>query len=376
MKFTDIQEALSATRKEKGEVSFRSSTPADQHIRNVIAKISEDSGVPEELIDEFMENDISRLKEVQKYSPFLFDTLLKNSAESAAFSLINRSEHLKNMKWDDVKFDPDVMFKLIKLIQLDHRSWFQKGLRAPRSYKRINSVRPIFVPSNNPEYKKFNDVTTAAATASGEFIFNVPFMQRLINYGNAIGIEAKGKKYVSQGGTIPDAYSYIEFLVIHELMHYAWGDFAAGKKYKQYHPTAHNWASDFRSNYILVKNGYTQLPMGLFSDDINLDRPETDRYSKLIKFTNDEMMKLPPNLRQWAQKEFETDEHPTKKPNPPQGGNDQQPEPKAEIKEGSVVQHKLTGTYLVVTKLKEDGSVAEVRRATQDEITAAKQGSM
>ena len=55
MKFTNIQEALSATRKEKGEVSFRSSTPADQHIRNVIAKISEDSGVPEELIDEFME---------------------------------------------------------------------------------------------------------------------------------------------------------------------------------------------------------------------------------------------------------------------------------------------------------------------------------
>ena len=376
MKFTDIQEALSATRKEKGEVSFRSSTPADQHIRNVIAKISEDSGVPEELIDEFMENDISRLKEVQKYSPFLFDTLLKNSAESAAFSLINRSEHLKNMKWDDVKFDPVVMFNLIKLIELDHKNWFQKGLRAPRSFKRIYAVRPIFVPSKNPEYEKFNSVTTAAATASGEFIFNVPFMQRLINYGNAIGIEAEGKKYVSQGGTIPDAYSYIEFLVIHELMHYAWGDFAAGKKYKQYHPTAHNWASDFRSNYILVKNGYTQLPMGLFSDDINLDRPETDRYSKLIKFTNDEMIKLPPNLRQWAQKEFETDEHPTKKPNPPQGGNDQQPEPKAEIKEGSVVQHKLTGTYLVVTKLKDDGSVAEVRRATQDEITAAKQGSM
>lgn len=375
MKFDDISEALSAARKEKGEVSFRSSTAADQHIRKIIAKISQDSGVPEELIDEFLENDIGRLKEVQKYSPFLFDTLLKNAAESAVFTLINRSEHLKNMKWEDVKFDPNIMFKLIKLIQLDHKSWFDKGLRAPRSYKRINSIRPIFVPSNNPEYKKFNSVSTAAATAAGEFIFNVAFMQRLLNYGHAINLEAKGKKYVSQGGTIPDPYSYIEFLVIHELMHYAWGDFAAGKKYKQYHHTAHNWASDFRSNYTLVKNGYTQLPMGLFSDDINLDRPETDRYSKLIKFTNDEMMKLPPNLRQWAQKEFETDEHPVKKPKPKPTG--QPPEDqKPEIKEGSVVQHKMTGTYLVVTKLKDDGSVAEVRRANQDEIEAAKKGLM
>lgn len=374
MRFNNIREALIATRSEKGAVPFKSSSVADQHIRKIISKISQDSGVPETLIYEFIENHIGRLTEVRKYSPFLFDTMLKNATETAVFSLIERSEHLKNMKWNDVKFDPDIMFKLIKLIELDHKDWFKKGLRAPGNFKRIYFINPIFVPSHIPDYKKFNSTTTAAATAAGEFIFNSHFLQRLLNYGHAIGIKGNGKKYKSNGGTIPDPYSYIEFVVIHELMHYVWGDFAAGRRLDKYDHGAHNWASDFRSNYTLVKNGYIQLPMGLFSDDLNLDRPETNSYSKLVKFVNDEMMKLPPNLRQWTQKEFETDEHPVKKPPKPPKPPPPPPPGKPEIKEGSVVQHKITGTYLVVTKLKDDGSVAEVRRANQDEINNAKKG--
>jgi hypothetical protein len=371
MRLNDITEALSSNRKQKGEVAFRRSTVADQHIQKVIQRLEEKSGVPAEFIHDYIDDNINRLKEVQKYSPFLFDTMLQNQAEEATFSLIHRSENLKEKGFSDLKFDIKVMIQLVKKIELEHKGWFSRGLRQPRSFKKIYEIRPIFVPSQRPEYQKFNAVTTAACSDKGEFIFNVPFMQRLLDYGNAIDIKANGAVYQSNGGVIPDAYAYIEFLIMHELMHYVFGDFVAGHRFKQFEPIAHNWAGDFRSNYMLVKSGYTQLPLGLYSDDLNYDRDEIKTYKDLITMVDSEMKKLPPHLRQWARKEFEMDEHEDPKPpKPPQPQVDtrQKSEP---LKVGDVVKHRLTGTPLVITDITSDGK-AVTRRATSAEVAAAK----
>lgn len=372
MRLRSISEALSSKRKQKGEVSFRSSSAADRHIQKIIQRLEDKTGVPAEFIYEYMDDNINRLKEVQKYSPFLFDTMLQNQAEEATFSLVHRSESLKEKSFSDLKFDIKIMIQLVNKIELEHKGWFSKGLRQPRSFKKIYDIRPIFVPSARPEYKKFNAVTTAAVSDKGEFIFNIPFMQRLLDYGNAIDINATGAVYESNGGTIPDAYAYIEFLIMHELMHYVFGDFIAGRRFKQFKPIAHNWAGDFRSNYMLVKSGYTQLPIGLYSDDLNYDRDEIKSYKDLITLVDSEMRKLPPNLRQWARKEFEMDEHddpkPSKPSKPPSDGDTSDPVP---LKVGDIVKHKLTGTPLVITEIKSDGK-AMFRRATSEETASAK----
>ena len=94
---------------------------------------------------------------------------------------------------------------------------------------------------------------------------------------------------------------------MHELLHYTYGDFAAGKRLGQYTPQEHNWASDFRSNYMLVKNGYDQLPIGLFSDHINYDRQHS--YDAMVKLVHEELAKLPKPLQDKFKDMSDLDEH-------------------------------------------------------------------
>jgi hypothetical protein len=58
----------------------------------------------------------------------------------------------------------------------------------------------------------------------------------------------------------------------------------------QANPTIINWVGDFRSNYLLVKSGYDQLPMGLFNDGINYDRQDT--YKEMYDLVKSEFDKL------------------------------------------------------------------------------------
>lgn len=352
MRIKDILEAFDFTKKAKGQVPFKSSSLNDPHIQAIIAEESRQTGVPvADIMDELSKSPSTKmLGELKKYSPLLYDTLAQNAVESAVFKRIEDSVKLKKMSFDKVKFDFKVFLKLCELIRLDHTPGADapaeaKGLfplKAPGEALRINSVRPILVPTNNPDLQAFNQVTTAAATANGDFIFNKDFMQSLLNYGAVIGVKPKGAKYESNGGVIPDAYCYIEFLILHELFHYIFGDFSMGDRFKQYSPVAHNWASDFRSNYFLVKNGYEQIPIGLFSDDLNFDRETTSSYQKLITVVHNEMMKLPPHLRQWAENEFESDVH-QNDPYKPQVGD--------------VVTNHQTGEIGKVTKVYPDGSI-------------------
>jgi hypothetical protein len=352
MRIGEILEAFDFGKKQKGQVPFKKSAIGDPHIQKIIARISKETGVPvADIATELTEsNSTKMLEEVRKYSPMLYDTLAQNAVETAAFNNIGNSIKLQKMQFNDVKFDFKTFLKLCDLIRQDHTPPpgsppEAKGLfplKAPGEQLRINTIRPILVPTNNPDLKQFNQVKTAAATANGDFIFDKDFMQQLLNYGKVIEVKPKGKKYVSNGGIIPDEYCYIEFLILHELFHYIFGDFKSGQRFKQYLPIAHNWASDFRSNYFLVKNGYEQLPIGLFSDDLNMDRELTSSYDKLIKVVHDEMQKLPPNLRQWAEQEFESDAH-DDDPYVPQIGD--------------IVTNHQTGETGIVRRINKDGSI-------------------
>jgi hypothetical protein len=91
------------------------------------------------------------------------------------------------------------------------------------------------------------------------------------------GIKPKQIKYQNNGGKIPPEYAYIEFLLMHEYLHYSEADFYYHRIIPKANSKIINYVGDFRSNYLLVKSGYEQLPMGLFNDKINYDRQKTYR---------------------------------------------------------------------------------------------------
>lgn len=359
-----LLEAFDITRRELGEIKFRQSKLTDPHIKKIILQASKNTGVaPDEILEE-IRGKVAQVVKMKKYSPFLFDTAAKMVVDQAAFDLI---AHARTP--DMPTFDLATFMELIDRIQLEHKDQFMP-LRAPNEIQYIRAIKPILIP--NPDQKlqaKFGSVTTAAATAKGEFIFNVPFMQKLMDYATIEGTKPQGAKYEHNGGDIPDNYCMIEFLIIHELLHYTYGDFTTGGKLKQYSHTEHNYASDFRSNYMLVKNGYTQLPLGLFSDHINYDRQGS--YKDMVELVHQELKKLPKPLQDEFENLAKTDDH------PPEGGGEQgegtpggssSPQ-KPPISVGDVVKDKASGKYWRVTSV-ENGKVDTVA-ATDAEIAAA-----
>jgi hypothetical protein len=353
-------------RRTKGEVPFRASSLIDPHIQKVIQQLSSDTGVSINDITKQVSEKIDEFKELQKYSPMLHDTLILNAAENAVFKLIRTSK----IKIDPelTKFNPRIFKKLLKIINQEQMGVTgSKGifpLRVPGETRVITSVDAILVPvEDNPDLEQFNDITTAAVTPKGQFIFNVPFMEQLLYYGAVVEIKPNGQKYISNGGIIPDNYCYIEFLILHELYHYMYGDFKFYEKYKKFGHTAHNIASDFRSNYILVKNGYTQLPIGLFSDDLNLDRDETNNYYKLLKIVDRELKKLPKRYQAWVENELSPDEHPKQE----QEQEQEQEKVTWNPQVGDIVLNNLTGKFVKVTQVHDDGT-ADVEPASKEEV--------
>jgi hypothetical protein len=348
-----INEILSKKGVEKGKVAFKRSDISDAYIAKVIQQVSTETGVPyNDLINE-MTADIEKFKEVGKYSPLLYDTIIQNYAENSAFKLIWKSKH--PVKKENYKLDVGVFKELLRLVQMDHESFFP--LRAPDGLQIINRISPILVPSQRQEYVKagFNTIETAAVTNTGEFIFNVPFLESLLYYGTAVDVKPQGKKYVDNGGTIPNNYCYIEFIIVHEILHWAYGDFFAGNRFKQYSGRAHNIASDLRSNYLLVKNGYEQLPLGLFSDDLNFDRPETNSYQKLIAVVDRELKKMPKQLQAWIEETTGGDVHPP--------GDPWKPKP------GEICLNNKTGGFVMITKDNGDGTY-ESNDLTKEQVEA------
>lgn len=330
----------------KGTVAFKKSAVSDTHIANIVKKVATDTGVSEQDLMQQISDKIEKLKEIGQYSNILYSTMLQNAAEDGAFEIIRTSKF--PVKKEEHTLNFKIFKQLIRLVQAENPAFFP--LQSPDGLQIINDILPIMVPSIKDEYKKFNPVTTAAISNKGDFIFNKDFLESLLYYGAAVDVKPQGKKYISNGGTIPDNYCYIEFIIMHEILHWAYGDFFAGKRFKQYSPIAHNIGSDLRSNYLLVKNGYEQLPIGFFSDEINFDRPETSSYQKLMAVVDKELKKVPRPLQAWIEKQG-GDIH------PPEDEDGEPPKKqKWSPKVGEVVVNNKTGDLIIITKDNGDGT--------------------
>jgi hypothetical protein len=281
---TNLTEDFEIKKAERGIVPFLKTKIDDAHIKEAIKRIAAKTGAPEAKVKTDIETEIKKFDDIAKIAPTLYNTIKLNVIEDEAFKQLGKSKaEIKGAP----KFSFVIFNKLFDYIKVEHYQFFP--MKSLFNNKPKKEIRVILVPSANPENKKWNDVDTAAATPGGEFIFNKDFMQRLLDWAHMKKAKPKGKKYVANGGEFPDEYCYIEFIIIHELMHFTQGDFYYSKKYKV-SPTIINWVGDFRTNYLLVKSGYEQLPIGLFNDEINYDRQNT--YKEMIEIVQSEFDKL------------------------------------------------------------------------------------
>lgn len=282
-----VKEAFDAVRKEKGEVKFAQTKLDDAHIKKIIADISKKSGVTEQDILDDIKKKMKKFDDLAVKSPILYATCQRNIVENEVFKLVEEAEKKGYGIKSPVKFSTVMFNRLITAVTTEHKQFFP--MRNFMDHKTLHNPIIIFVPSTIPEEKKWNVVKTAAATPRGQFIFNKVFMQSLLDFAHYKDIKPKGKKYECNGGEIPNGYAYIEFLIIHEFMHYTGADF----KYQQILKAKNkiiNWIGDFRTNYLLVKSGYEQLPIGLYSDDVNYDRQKT--YREMFETVKAEFDKL------------------------------------------------------------------------------------
>jgi len=281
----------------KGTVNFPSSSFTDPHIKKAIQHLSKSSGVSESQIIGSIQRQVDEFHEIADKVPLLYDTIRKNIIEQTLFG---EFERLNTSVPGAPKFNNVIFTKLTRILKAEYDEFFPlRGFIDKRYliHPKISFVeeKPVYdnegkshPPPNAPD----NWVPTAAATPTGEFIFNVPFMQNLLDYAHIKGIKPNDKKYESHGGPIPDEYAYIEFLIMHEFMHYSNDDFYYQKIIPKANGKIINWVGDFRTNYLLVKSGKEPLPIGLYNDSINYDRQK--EYAEMYRLVKEEFDKLKP----------------------------------------------------------------------------------
>ena len=206
-------------------------------------------------------------------------------------------------------FDSKEFMRLVRRIKQESPSFFPL-----RSLIDFHTIGEPVITLIGPGYlydKRYDDIDTAAATADGIFLFNVPFMQGLLNFAHVKKLKIKdtkyGKKYEQNGGDFPDEYEYLEFLIRHEFMHYTYSDFHYGKIIPNAVPKIINWVGDFRSNHQLVQMGLNQIPMGLFSSYVNYHKQSS--YMEMYKLVKSEFDKLPKSLQDMLDKLMQGDDH-------------------------------------------------------------------
>ena len=295
-------EALSHKKVDIGQMKYSESDWKDPHVVAIIDHVSKATGKPVSKVKAEMEKDVEKQSEMAALSPLIAATTFKNAVESAAFHQMDKVKDLgTHLGKDRVEFDEDIFMDLWDLTRANHKQF--SPLRDFQTKKYLTNPQVIFVPSRFKKYQeKYGSIDTAAATPDGVFIFNTEFMQRLLDFAVIKDLKPKsgvnGKKYEANGGKYPNGYAYIEFLIMHELLHYSYGDFHYQKVIPKADPTVINYVGDFRSNHILLKSGYEQLPIGLFSESVNLDRQLT--YRECYDLVEKELKKIrekmaPPN---------------------------------------------------------------------------------
>lgn len=292
-------EALATTKSEKGVVKFSTTQLTDPHIIQTIKMISDATGRPVASIEQSINDEIQKFLPDAKLAPILYGTILGNIVEDIVFTMFNKVRQTTPIATGGPVFNSLVFGRLIKRVLGEHGDfWPLRGFvdRRPMYTPVFDTLDDPNDPSSlkstgDPKNPNMADtIKTAAATPNGTFYFSVPFMQSLMDFSHIKGLKPKDKKYQCNGGPYPDEYAYLEFLIMHELMHYSNDDFYYQKIIPNANPTIINWVGDFRSNYTLVKSGFEQLPMGLFNDDINFDRQST--YVEMYNLVKSEFDKL------------------------------------------------------------------------------------
>jgi len=209
------------------------------------------------------------------------------------------------------------------------------------------AVRPFFfiTPDHLPSIKDpalksaaKNNCKTAFCTPNAEMVFSRKFSESLALNALLNKAKPKSKKYKSNGGDIPDHYCYLEFVIMHELLHFSSGDhfYTKGmvarikKKYPKIAGSAHkilNYVGDYINNWQLAKSGYEQLPLGLFSEKINYDKFNT--YEEMVDYVAEEFQKMADKEREKMQDKMDQnmDDHvDNKNDTPSPGGQDSEPQ--------------------------------------------------
>lgn len=286
-----INEAFETRKFDKGTVKFSRTSINDPHVEHILDLISKESKIPVPALKQQIIEKANKFNDIKDKAPLLYDTIALNIVEDELFKLFQK--YIKGVVPGASKFNTRTFRELISWIQSDHSKQFNP-LKSMMKAKPLFAPRIVFVPlapdNKSKEDKAYADCDTACASPRGEFAFNTNFMQDLINFAYLKGIKPKGNKFKSNGGDIPDDYAYVEFVIIHEFMHYTYDDFHYQKVIKNANPTIINWVGDFRTNYLLVKSGYAQLPMGLFNDHVNFDRQGD--YLEMYRIVDEEFKKL------------------------------------------------------------------------------------
>lgn len=358
-----LNEAFNNKIADKGTIKFAETKIDDPHIKKILNKLSADTGLKEQDIIDRIHKKVASFNDIAKDAPLLYATIQRNIVENEIFHTVEEAHKKGYQIGGGPTFDVTTFNELMTFIKANHAQFFP--LRNFIDHKSLWTPIIIFVPSIHKSEAHFNNIPTAAATPKGQFIFNKVFMQNLLDFAHFKGVKPKGRRYKCNGGTIPDEYAYIEFLIIHEFMHYTYADFYYAKILKVKTKKGHkviNWVGDFRTNYLLVKSGYEQLPMGLFNDDINYDRQNS--YKEMFDLVTAEFDKL--TAAQQAKVGgaiggIQGGAHNT--PKPPKGGTP--PPGKPPLQPGGLVKNP-NGKLRIVDKIDQNGKVT-VRELTVDE---------
>lgn len=242
---------------------------------------------------------------VSKRKSFIFKEMNDNLIEELIYKYIfEDKDFYENVMKKEIKFDKNILFKLFMMMKAENRLF----MPIKNVYFKKNAIpRIILVPSNLTKYTE-KDVPTSACSPECDILMNVDFINKMLYMSKVRGDKPKSKKYVSNGGEIPDEYAIIEFLIAHELFHYVYGDhfysdifakkFCNEKNikvkndelYRSIFENLVNITSDFIINYNLIKHyKLPQLPIGLYNSKINYDNYES--YYSMIKDVFDNMMK-------------------------------------------------------------------------------------
>ena len=275
-------------------------TPEDSpFVQNILKQYAAENKLSISDVQKKFNTDLEKTKKYLEETPVMSKTMLKGIVEQVLFNFVPKSE--------DEVFDLKTLKELFTNIEGTYSQYFplHDGSTGKIVYPSIHITPSVF---QQPDWMK--GIETAAASADADIVFNKSFAQKLIYYARMKNVKGNAKYYVSQGGDIPDSYVYIEFLIRHEMGHILRGDMIVGtniladwiEKNKASYPNciamfggniknlAHrvnNYVADYIMNAQLVKGGLPQLPIGLFSEDINYD--EHQRISSMWKIVLDEM---------------------------------------------------------------------------------------